>query len=62
MQWMARFPPAELNRVKKDFKLEFDYQIVWNKYHAREMLKNTRISYGWPLMLERLRKETHPWI
>lgn len=29
---------SELNRVKKDFKLEFDYRIVWNKYDARERL------------------------
>lgn len=29
---------SELNRVKKDFKLAFDYRIVWNKYDARERL------------------------
>lgn len=29
---------SELNRVKKDFKLDFDYKIVWNKYDARERL------------------------
>ncbi len=29
---------SELNRVKKDFKLSFDYRIVWNKYDARERL------------------------
>lgn len=29
---------SELNRVKKDFKLDFDYRIVWNKYDARERL------------------------
>jgi len=29
---------TELNRVKKDFKLGFDYRIVWNKYDARERL------------------------
>jgi chromosome partitioning protein len=32
------FTIAELNRVKKDFKLGFDYRIVWNKYDARERL------------------------
>jgi len=29
---------SELNRVKTDFKLAFDYRIVWNKYDARERL------------------------
>lgn len=29
---------SELNRIKKDFKLFFDYKIVWNKYDARERL------------------------
>lgn len=32
------FTISELNRVKKDFKLGFDYRIVWNKYDARERL------------------------
>lgn len=32
------FTIAELNRVKKDFKLIFDYRVVWNKYDARERL------------------------
>lgn len=32
------FTMAELNRIKKDFKLIFDYRIVWNKYDARERL------------------------
>lgn len=32
------FTIAELNRLKKDFKLNFDYRIVWNKYDARERL------------------------
>jgi chromosome partitioning protein len=32
------FTISELNRVKKDFKLNFDYRIVWNKYDARERL------------------------
>jgi chromosome partitioning protein len=32
------FTIAELNRVKTDFKLIFDYRIVWNKYDARERL------------------------
>lgn len=29
---------SELNRIKKEFKLTFDYRIVWNKYDARERL------------------------
>ncbi len=29
---------SELNRIKNDFKLSFDYRIVWNKYDARERL------------------------
>lgn len=29
---------SELNRLKKGFKLAFDYRIVWNKYDARERL------------------------
>ena len=29
---------SELNRIKKGFKLDFDYRIVWNKYDARERL------------------------
>jgi chromosome partitioning protein len=29
---------SELERLKKGFKLEFDYRIVWNKYDARERL------------------------
>ena len=28
----------ELNRVKKEFKLNLDYRIIWNKYDARERL------------------------
>lgn len=32
------FTTAELNRVKKEFKLTFDYKIVWNKYDARKRL------------------------
>lgn len=32
------FTLAELNRIKKDFKLRFDCRIVWNKYDARERL------------------------
>ena len=32
------FTIAELNRIKQDFKLIFDYRIVWNKYDARERL------------------------
>lgn len=29
---------SELNKIRKDFKLAFDYRIVWNKYDARERL------------------------
>jgi chromosome partitioning protein len=32
------FTISELDKVKKDFKLSFDYKIVWNKYDARERL------------------------
>ena len=32
------FTLAELRRIKQDFKLSFDYKIVWNKYDARERL------------------------
>jgi chromosome partitioning protein len=32
------FTLSELNRIKKDFKLSFDYRILWNKYDARERL------------------------
>ena len=32
------FTISELDRVRKDFKLAFDYRIVWNKYDARERL------------------------
>lgn len=32
------FTLSELDKVKKDFKLFFDYKIVWNKYDARERL------------------------
>lgn len=32
------FTLAELNRIKNDFKLKFDYRIVWNRYDARERL------------------------
>lgn len=28
----------ELNRVKKEFKLDLDYRIIWNKYDSRERL------------------------
>lgn len=28
----------ELNRIKKEFKIAFDYRIVWNKFDARERL------------------------
>ena len=28
----------ELNRVKKEFKLNLDYRIIWNKYDSRERL------------------------
>lgn len=32
------FTLVELNRIKSDFKLSFDYRIVWNRYDARERL------------------------
>jgi chromosome partitioning protein len=32
------FSVAELLKVKKDFKLNFDYKIIWNRYDARERL------------------------
>ena len=32
------FTMAELNKIKKDFKLKLDYKIIWNKYDARERL------------------------
>lgn len=32
------FTLAELQRIKKDFKLKFNYKIVWNRYDARERL------------------------
>lgn len=32
------FTLSELSRIKKEFKLQFDYRIVWNKYDARERL------------------------
>ncbi|HEU5366659.1 MAG TPA: ParA family protein [Hanamia sp.] len=32
------FTLSEMARVKKDYKLSFDYRIVWNKYDARERL------------------------
>jgi len=32
------FTLSELNRIKKEFKLAFDYRVVWNKYDARERL------------------------
>jgi len=32
------FSLAELTRIKKDFKLNFDYRIIWNRYDARERL------------------------
>lgn len=32
------FSIAELLKVKKDFKLDFDYKILWNRYDARERL------------------------
>lgn len=32
------FSISELLRVKKDFKLKFDYRIIWNRYDARERL------------------------
>lgn len=32
------FTLAEINRIKHDFKLKFNYRIVWNRYDARERL------------------------
>lgn len=32
------FTLSELSRIKKDFKLQFDTKIVWNRYDARERL------------------------
>ena len=32
------FTLAELDRIKQDFKLDFNYKIVWNRYDARERL------------------------
>lgn len=32
------FTLAELQRIKQDFKLKFNYKIVWNRYDARERL------------------------
>lgn len=32
------FTLSELKRVKQEFKLAFDYRVVWNKYDARERL------------------------
>lgn len=32
------FTIFELKRIKSDFKLSFDYRVVWNKYDARERL------------------------
>lgn len=32
------FTIAELNRIKKEFKLDVDYNVIWNKYDARERL------------------------
>lgn len=32
------FTLTELERIKKDFKLNFTYKIVWNRYDARERL------------------------
>jgi len=32
------FTLSELSRIKDDFKLAFDYRIVWNRYDARERL------------------------
>ena len=32
------FTLSELARIKKEFKLGFDYRVVWNKYDARERL------------------------
>ncbi len=32
------FSLSELTKIKKDFKLNFDYRIIWNRYDARERL------------------------
>ena len=32
------FTVAELQRIKKEFKLGLDYKIIWNRYDARERL------------------------
>jgi chromosome partitioning protein len=32
------FTVSELERVKSDFKLKFDYQVVWNRFDGRERL------------------------
>lgn len=32
------FTLSELTRIKKEFKLSFDYRVLWNKYDARERL------------------------
>ncbi len=32
------FTLAELKRIKQDFKLKFNFRIVWNRYDARERL------------------------
>jgi chromosome partitioning protein len=32
------FTISEMNRIKKDFKLNNDFRIIWNKYDARERL------------------------
>lgn len=32
------FTLAELSKIQKDFKLDFQYKIVWNRYDARERL------------------------
>lgn len=32
------FTISELHRIKKEFKTDFDYRIIWNRYDARERL------------------------
>ncbi len=32
------FTITEMERIRADFKLDFDYRIVWNRYDARERL------------------------
>jgi chromosome partitioning protein len=32
------FTITELQRIKKEFKLNYDYKIIWNRYDARERL------------------------